>query len=152
MRLRGGADEDMGDVSDGGGGGGDSGMQDVSNPLNVGRGRPVQRGGKRVRQKPRPRPKSRAPARRSQARKRPSGKITRTQLKRPNFSIKRSGRTFTLIARDVNDAVLHAVKAFLRNRKGVVYVDGRKMTRAGALKYISVQLQKQGVTVAFRKR
>ena len=144
-------DEKMQEVSDGGRGG-DTGMQDVSDPLNVEGGRPVEPG-KRVRQKARPRRK-RVPVRRNRGTtgRKPSGKVTRQQLKRPNFSFKRSGRTFTLIARDVNDAVLQAVKTFLRNRNGVLYVDGQKMSRAAALKYISVQLRKKGVTVSFRKR
>ena len=156
LRLRGGVDEDMADVEDEkdeSGFGEDEGMQEASEPIIVGKGQKPDPP-KRVAIKRRPVPKRKPPARRrtGPSSKPSTGRRTRQRLERPNFSIKRSGRSFTLFAREVNDAVLNAVKAFLRNRKGVLYVDGSKMTKAAALRYISVQLRKKGVIVSFRRR
>ena len=156
LRLRGGVDEDMPDAEeekDDTGFGGDEGMQEASDPIIVGRGQKTDPP-KRVATKPRPIPRRKPPAKRRVAKssKRSTGQRTRQRLERPNFSIKRSGRSFTLFAREVNDAVISAVKAFLRNRKGVLYVDGSKMTKAAAIRYISVQLRKKGVVVSFRRR
>ena len=73
-------------------------------------------------------------------------------LRRANFSIKKSGNRYTLAAKDVNDSVLEQIKAFLNRKTGKVYIDGDKMSKPAALRYISANLRKGAIEVVFRRR
>ena len=92
---------------------------------------------------------------------RPSSKASDTQEKRPrdlavlrraNFSIQKAGNKYTLSATDVNEAVLEQIKAFLRRKTGTPYINGQKMSKPAALRYISANLRKKAVVIMFRRR
>ena len=73
-------------------------------------------------------------------------------LRPATFSIQKTGNTYLLAAREVNDSVMSQVKAFLNRKTGQPYVDSAKMTRPAALRYISANLGKKRVKVVFRRR
>ena len=73
-------------------------------------------------------------------------------LRRANFSIQKAGNKYTLSAKDVNEAVLQQIKAFLARKTGSPYINGQKMSKPAALRYISANLAKKAIEVMFRRR
>ena len=73
-------------------------------------------------------------------------------LGRQNFSILKRGNRYTLRAKDITKGVLAQIKSFLKNKKGQAYVDGEKMSRDAAFRYIVAQLRNRAVEVAFRRK
>ena len=73
-------------------------------------------------------------------------------MKAPNFSLRKAGNRYTLRAVSVTEGVLLQVRSFLRTKKGKPYVDGQRMTKEAAFRYISLALRKRAVQVVFRRR
>ena len=70
---------------------------------------------------------------------------------RQNFSILKRGNTYTVRAKQVTDGVRAQIRSLLK-KKGRVYVDGEKMSRPAAFRYILSQLIKRAVQVVFRRK
>jgi hypothetical protein len=83
-----------------------------------------------------------------------SGRIKRSMavMTKPNFSILKRGNRYTLRANDVSKGVLAQVRSFLKNKTGQAYVDGEKMSKKAAFRYIVSQLQQKTVQVVFRRK
>ena len=97
-----------------------------------------------------PRPRRRRRAVQSRTERRP---MVLAQLKKPTFSIRKAGNRYTLTAKaGVTDSILSQIKAFLNRTSGQPYVDGNKMTKPAALRYISANLSKKTIHILFRKR
>ena len=98
--------------------------------------------------KPRRHVRSRRSARQKQETERRKGNWA--VMSHPNFSIKKVGRTFTLTARSVTEGVLSQIRSFLK-KTGKPLVDGEKMTKKAAFRYISTQLRNKPVQVRFQR-
>ena len=72
------------------------------------------------------------------------------RLSNPNFSIKKRGNVYTLAANDVTPGVLSQVRAFLRNKTGSPFINGGKMSKNAAYKYIVATLRQGAVEIMFR--
>jgi hypothetical protein len=83
-----------------------------------------------------------------------SGRIKRSMavMTKPNFSILKRGNRYTLRANDVSKGVVAQVRSFLANKTGQAYVDGEKMSKKAAFRYIVSQLQQKTVQVVFRRK